>query len=111
MGDKLESKIQKEIIDMLRVKGWFVMNMHGSVFQSGFPDLFATHPNCGCRLIEVKKPMMKGSRFTPAQMEKFPLIIANGTPIFILTAATEFEYQKLFAHSNYWQFANGHFIN
>jgi len=110
MADRLESKIQKEIMDMLRLKGWYVINMPGNATLSGFPDLFATHSQCGCRLIEVKKPLMKGSRFTTAQHDKFPKIVANGTPIFILTAGTETEYLKLFKPSNYWQFANGHFM-
>lgn len=110
MKDKLEKRIQAEIIAMLRNKGWYVMNMHGSMYQSGFPDLFATHSRCGCRLIEVKKPKMKGSRFTASQREKFPKIVANGTPIFILTEASEAEYAKLFQPSNYWQFANGNFL-
>jgi len=76
------------------------MATHGNLYQRGFPDLYATHFKFGPRWIEVKLPNMKGSRFTPAQMESFPKLRANGTRIWILTAATESEYQKLFKPDN-----------
>lgn len=70
------------------------------MYQSGFPDLFATHYSFGGRWIEVKLPGMKGSRFTVAQWEHFPKMIAHGTGIWILTGATLEEYAKLFQPFN-----------
>lgn len=80
--------------------GWFVIEMHASTKLSGLPDIYATHSTYGVRWVEVKLPDMKGSKFTPAQMETFPKLRANGTRIWIITAATEREYQKLFKPDN-----------
>jgi hypothetical protein len=101
-----EAIIQKAIIGMLRIKGWHVMVTHGSMYQSGFPDLFACHYRYGIRWIEVKLPGMKGSKFTPAQLESFPKMCANGAGVWILTGATELEYQKLFTRFNWWQYTS-----
>lgn len=92
--------IQKAICDMLRAKGWYVKETHGNMYQSGFPDLFATHTRYGTRWIEVKNP--NSYKFTPAQLEDFPKFIANGCGIWLLVAATEEEYNKLFQRSNLW---------
>lgn len=78
--------------------------VHGSMLQSGFPDLFATHVNYGPRWIEVKLPDMKGSHFTGAQLREFPKFVKAGSPIWILTAATEMEYRKLFKPSNWLEY-------
>jgi len=102
-----EAIIQQDIIDMLRIKGWHVMVTHGNMFQSGFPDLFSCHSTYGQRWIEVKKPNFKGSKFTPAQLASFPKICAHGSGVWILTAATDAEYNKLFKKSNWWQYLAG----
>jgi len=97
-----ERKIQDAIIDFLLVRGWFVMQTHGSMYQSGFPDLYATHSKYGARWIEVKNPL--AYHFTPAQLDCFPKLSANGTRIWILIAATESEYQKLFGPANWYTY-------
>lgn len=102
-----EAKIQQELRDMLAVKGWYVMVTVGNAYMSGFPDLFACHSVYGQRWIEVKKPKFKGSKFTPAQLECFPKICANGSGVWILTGATEREYDKLFKRPNWWQYLAG----
>jgi hypothetical protein len=99
--DDPEKRIQKAIIDMLTLKGWFCLSTHGNAFQKGLPDIYATHPSYRQRWIEVKLPQMKGSKFTKAQTDTFAKLIAFGSPIWILTAATEEEYNKLFKPSNY----------
>lgn len=73
---------------------------HGGMFQAGFPDLWITHRKYGGKWVEIKLPNMKGSRFTKDQMIEFPLLLDNGTPIWILTSVCESEYQKLFLPSN-----------
>jgi hypothetical protein len=80
------------------------MVTHGNMYQCGFPDLFATHAKYGARWIEVKLPDMKGSHFTQAQLEYFPKLCANGSGVWIMTAATEMEYQLLFAKANWWTY-------
>lgn len=99
-----ERVIQDKIIAMLRIKGWYVMETHGNMYQCGFPDLFACHSKHGQRWIEVKLPGMKGSKFTPAQIEHFPKMCANGSGVWILTGDSESEYKKLFARHNWWQY-------
>jgi len=102
-----EAKIQKDLITLLLQKGWYIKVMPGSKYLSGMPDLFATHSGYGQRLIEVKLPGMVGSKFTPAQLETFPKLSANGSGIWILTAATEMEYQLLFKTQNFWSYLPG----
>lgn len=97
-----EAKIQNAIINMLRYKGWLVMQTHGNMYQHGFPDLFCCHTRYGQRWVEVKLPGMKGSKFTPAQLEYFPKICANGSGVWILTANTDSEYDKLFKRPNWY---------
>lgn len=99
-----EAIIQAAIIEMLELKGWFVKVTHGNMYQSGFPDLFATHASYGPRWIEVKKPGFKGSKYTKAQLKDFPLFCSNGSSVWVLTAATEEEYLKLFDEFNWWKY-------
>lgn len=99
-----EARVQDAIKNMLRIHGWHVMETHGNMYQSGFPDLFACHSRYGTRWIEVKLPGMKGSKFTPAQLENFPKMCANGAGVWILTGDSESEYNKLFARHNWWQY-------
>lgn len=102
-----EEKIQKEIITFLTLRQWFIMPTHGNMYQSGFPDLYCTHYQHGIRWVEVKLPNMKGSKWTPAQLEKFPKMMSHGTRIWVMTAATEEEYQLLFKQSNLWRYMGG----
>lgn len=104
-----EDKIRAEIRHYLELKGWYVKFTHGSAYQSGFPDIYATHKLHGARWIEVKLPGMKRSKFTPAQLKEFPKFQANGASIWVLTAATDYEYSKLFQPSNLVQALEGFF--
>ena len=99
-----EATIQRDITTMLLNKGWYVVRVPGSKLLSGMPDLFATSSKYGQRLIEIKLPNMEGSRFTPAQLDRFPKLAANGSGVWVLTAATEYEYDLLFRAQNYWAF-------
>lgn len=97
-----EEAIVRRIMAALRVKGWYVLRTHGNLYQSGLPDLYATHKTYGVRWIEVKLPDMKGSRFTRAQYDVFPKLVRNGTKVWILTS--EEEYPKLFQPCNLWHY-------
>ena len=97
-----ERKIQNAIKDMLRKKEWTVMETHGNMYQYGFPDLYACCREHGQRWIEVK---VDGNYdFTSAQLKYFPLIQAAGIGIWILTAATYQEYEKLFKEPNWYMY-------
>ena len=98
-----EAVIQEAIIQFLQARQWFVKSTHGNLYQSGFPDLFATHSQYRTRWIEVKCPT--GYCFTPAQLRDFPKFCANGSGVWVLTAATEEEYKKLWQPCNWWMYA------
>jgi len=100
-----EAKIQEAIIKMLRERGWFVKVLHGNMYQTGMPDLYAINKKYGRRFIEVKNP--EAFSFTPAQWIDFPQMIAHGERIWVLVAATEEEYQKLFDKPNLWVYMGG----
>ena len=97
-----EAKIQQAIIKFLRERGWFCKVIHGSTFQHGLPDLFIAKRRYGSRWVEIKNPIKY--KFTPSQWETFPRLIAEGVGIWILTAATEEEYAKLFEKPNLWKY-------
>lgn len=99
-----EFGIQREICKYLRDRGWHVERLIGNALQMGLPDLIVGHPKYGVRFLEVKN---SGEyNFTKAQKSKFPILDAYGFGIWIMTAATEEEYQKLFKLPNwrdYWK--------
>lgn len=97
-----EAIIQRDIVKYLREREWFVKETHGSQFQSGFPDVYATHEKWKQRWIEVKVP--EHFSFTPAQVRDYPKFIASGSPIWILGAATDAEYAKLFQPCNFFEY-------
>lgn len=102
-----EEKIEKAIKEYMTKRGWLVIKMHGSLYQMGIPDLYCTHLTFGQRFVEVKLPQMKGSKFTAAQLEVFPQLEKHGAGVWILTAATQQEYFKLFTRSNLTEYMIG----
>lgn len=87
---------------MLEARDWLAIPTHGNEFQMGLPDIYAAHLIYGVRWIEVKNPA--GYSFTPAQRTIFPQMQDKGVGIWILTAATEIEYQRLFDPPNWYRF-------
>lgn len=104
--DGPEAHIQAAVVRYLREREWFVKETHGNAFQSGFPDVHATHAKWRQRWIEIKYPY--AFKFTPAQMRDYPLFNANGSPIWIMTAAWDEEYEKLFKPSNLSEYLTCH---
>ena len=84
-----EKQLQNNICTFLRNRGWVCKPTHGGMFQAGFPDLWVSHTNYGGKWLEVKLPGMVGSVFTKAQIEWFPILTNNGTPIWIVTEASQ----------------------
>ena len=99
-GPGPEAKIQRDIVAMLRNAEWSVVVTHGNQFQQGLPDLLALHRIYGKRWIEIKNP--KSYAFTPAQKELFPKLHTLDGGVWILVAATESEYNKLFSEGNWY---------
>lgn len=100
-----EEVIVQDLLKLLKAFNWYVMRTHGNMYQSGFPDLYATHKVYGPRWIEVKNPL--AHCFTAAQIEHFPKLETNGTNIWILVGATLKEYEKLFKPPNYSEYFLG----
>lgn len=99
-----EAKIQADLIKLLQSMNWMVKHTHGSLYQSGFPDLYVCHKRYGQRWIEVKNK--DAYRWTAAQYKDFPMFLAHGVGIWVLTAATKEEVDKLFKPPNileYWK--------
>jgi hypothetical protein len=96
---KPEAEIQQDVIKMLRDLDWYVQVMHGSIYQSGLPDLYCHHLKYRQRWIEIKYKY--NYRFTRAQLENFPKMNDAGISIWILCEATPEEYQKLFQPQNW----------
>lgn len=99
-----EWRIQQELIRFLRARNWMVEVTQGNLYQQGFPDLYMSHVKYGQRWVDVKNPV--SYTFTRAQRAKWPVWERNGVGIWILTAPTNKEYDKLFAPPNmrkYWK--------
>lgn len=97
-----EDIIQSDLIDFLKIRDWFVQVLHGNLYQFGMPDLFIAKRGFGYRFVEVKNPVKYA--FTGAQLETFPKLQAAGVGIWVLTAATEHEYKKLFLPANWYHY-------
>jgi hypothetical protein len=68
----------------MKHKGWHTEKTHGSMFQSGFPDLYAMHPTHGQRWIECKVLRNNNIHFEQTQIVKFPIWISHGVKIWII---------------------------
>ncbi len=99
-----EYGIQNEVIAYLIQRGWHTERIIGNAFQRGLPDLYAGHKKWGQRWIEIKNETRY--EFTKAQRHKFPILDSFNIGIWVLVAATEEEYDKLFQPPNwkeYWK--------
>lgn len=97
-----EWHLQNKIVDYLADRGWLVERLIGNAYQKGIPDLFIHHPKWGSRWVDVK--VAGQYSFTKAQKIKWPLWETYKLGIWILTEATQEEYDKLFAPPNWRDF-------
>jgi hypothetical protein len=97
-----ETLIRNKLRKLLEQRGWHVEVFYGSRFQKGIPDLWLWHVEHGWRWVDVKQP--KSYRLTKDQSKKWPLWESKGIGVWILTAATEAEYAKLFAPPNWREY-------
>lgn len=99
-----EYRIERDVKKFLRARGWWVEKMHGNMYQKGIPDLLLAHKKFGLRFVDVKNPV--SWEYTKAQCQKWPVWDRYGIGIWIMVAATEEEYDKLFKPPNwrnYWK--------
>lgn len=82
-GQQNEAKLQKMFIAFLIERGWWIKATHGSVEQSGVPDLFITHPKYGYRWVDMK---VRGRyRITAAQYQDWPQFCRYGSGVWIVS--------------------------
>jgi len=98
-GPGPEWYIRRDIKEMLETRGWHVEIMVGSAFQTGIPDLYCFQRRWGERWVDAKQP--KNYTFTKAQKFKWPIWERVGIGIWIMVAATQTEYDKLFQPPNW----------
>lgn len=99
-----EAIIQREFIEYVQQRGWGVQRMVGGMYQYGIPDLYIFHKDHGQRWLDLKNPVKYS--WTKAQRVTWPYWASMGIGIWIIVAATEEEYDKLFAPPNvmdYWK--------
>ncbi len=92
-----EAKIQKDIIDHLKIRDWYVVHTHGNAYQCGFPDLFCCHQSYGIRWIEVKQPTKYA--FTKSQLNVFTKFASKNLGVWVLTDKNQ--YDCLFRDANW----------
>lgn len=105
-----EWHIQQDLIRFMRARHWMVERMIGNAFQTGIPDLYCRHAQWGERWVDVKQS--RAYSFTKAQRFKWPIWEHYKAGIWILTAATQEQYDLLFAPPNwrdYWKPSYGDF--
>lgn len=96
--------IQEDLREFLETRGWMVERIIGNALQMGLPDLYAHHPTWDGRWIDVK--VAGAYSFTKAQRKKWRYWEKFNCGVWILTAADETEYAKLFGPANfrdYWK--------
>ncbi len=97
-----EVQIQRKLVAFLKARGWHVERMLANAYQKGVPDLYCYHKKWGSRWVEVKRAEQYS--FTKAQRRKFPEFERSGIGIWILTAATQVQYDLLFGPPNWRDF-------
>lgn len=95
-----EAKVQREIIDHLTLRGWYVQSTHGNAYQSGLPDLFCCHQSYGARWVEVKKK--EKYAFTESQLTVFTKFASKNIGVWVMT--DPLQYNCLFSPANWYTY-------
>ena len=85
--EREEMEIQIKIETKLSLLQWYVKRIHGSIYQSGLPDLYLCHVKYGQRWLEIKHP--ERYRFTEPQLKEFRLISMRRVGIWVAQAVHE----------------------
>lgn len=93
-GKPLESAIQAQIVQVLRLRGWIVWELFkgsgrgGTVWATkGMPDLYVFQRGGKAVWLEVKRPGT--GKLSPAQKERHHELTICGLPVFVVTSAEE----------------------
>lgn len=82
-----ETDLWRALRTLMQRDGWYVKKMHGSKFQSGLPDVYASHRQFGERWIELK---VDNNTLEQSQISEFGKMSAGGCRIFILRKISEY---------------------
>lgn len=94
---RLEKDEEKLLRAHMNKLGWHVEKTHGSLYQQGWPDLYAMHLAHGQRWIEMKR---KGTgALENSQAKKFSIWRKFGLGVWILTGPED--YSLLFKAPNW----------
>ena len=93
-----EDLIVQQLKSYLKTRDWLTKKTHGNEFSIGWPDLYCAHKRYGQRWIECKT---KKGNLEGTQIEFFKELAAVGVGVWILTEATEEQYQLLFGSPNW----------
>lgn len=96
---RLEKDEEKDLRRHMEKLGWHVEKTHGSLYQQGWPDLYAMHVAHGQRWIEMKRK--SGGKLELSQVKKFSIWTKFGLGVWVLTGVEE--YNLLFKNPN-WHF-------
>jgi hypothetical protein len=98
-----EDKLQDQIVQFLRDRGWLVEETHGNAYQRGLPDLFCWHPKYKLfRWVDVK--VESRNVYTKAQCQKWPIWESFELGVWIMMKADDEWYQKLWEPPNFRDF-------
>lgn len=96
---KLEKEHYKDIRTFMQSKGWLLLKITGSIYQVGYPDVYATHKEHGPRWIETKRP--ESGKLSSEQIEVFTALTAHGAGVWIMETVED--YPNLFGRANWWR--------
>lgn len=91
-----EAELAVQILRFLEQQGWCHDKIHGTMYQTGFPDYWISHPTFGGRWLELKRP---GGKLTASQKAKFSKWAKFGTKVFVMTSIRD--YKVLFGEANW----------
>ena len=82
-----EGDLSKLLMHKMRCDGWWCKKLHGSIYQSGLPDIVAIHPNYGTRWIETKSAT---GVLSPEQMLEFSKMHKAGARIALINKIEDY---------------------
>lgn len=92
-----ETKASNTLRKFMEARGWYLVKLHGNVYQSGMPDLYCGHILHGYRWIEMKAP---GGKLRPSQMTRFAELREVGIEVYVLESYHH--YDRLFKDRGNW---------
>ncbi len=97
-----DNQLRRKIVKYLTLRGWYVEPLLSNAYHDGIPVLYCFKREYGFRWVEPKRPDDRS--LTRLQWRKFSEWEEVNLPIWILTAATQEQYDLLFGPPNWRAF-------